>query len=194
MTLLINACVRGNSRSRLLADYLLSKLGGPAEEVDLAGIHFPVADEAFLRRRDRLIAAGAFGDPLFRLAGQFARADRIVIAAPYWDLSFPAVLKQYFEQINVLGITFEYTPEGTPRGLCSAKKLYYVTTAGGAFVPEDFGFGYVKALAENFYGIPCVKQVMAKGLDIAGADEAGILREGRETIDRILEEESAEAG
>ena len=24
----------------------------------------------------------------------------IVIAAPYWDLSFPAVLKAYFEQIN----------------------------------------------------------------------------------------------
>ena len=61
---------------------------------------------------------------MFELARQFAAADQIVIAAPYWDLSFPAALKQYFEQINVLGITFAYTPEGVPKGLCRARKLY----------------------------------------------------------------------
>ena len=42
---------------------------------------------------------------------------------------------EYFEQINVLGITFVYTPEGYPKGLCRAKALYYVTTAGGCYVP-----------------------------------------------------------
>ena len=36
----------------------------------------------------------------------------IVIAAPYWDLSFPAVLKTYLEQINVLGVTFDYSDDG----------------------------------------------------------------------------------
>ena len=90
----------------------------------------------------------------------------IVVAAPYWDLSFPAALKQYFEQINVLGITFKYSAEGTPIPLCKAKELIYVTTAGGAFVPEEFGFGYVKALAQGFYGIPDVRQVREVGLDI----------------------------
>ena len=182
MLLYINACVRAQSRTKRLADRLIEKLGGGAERLDLASLSFPVADEAFLDRRDRLIAAGAFDDPLFDLARQFAAADRIVIAAPYWDLSFPAALKQYFEQINVLGITFAYTPEGVPKGLCRAKKLYYVMTAGGTFVPEEYGFGYVRTLARSFYGIEDVELIQAVGMDLVGADPEGILRECLERI------------
>lgn len=182
MLLYINACVRAQSRTKRLADRLIEKLGGGAERLDLASLSFPVADEAFLERRDRLIAAGAFDDPLFDLARQFAAADRIVIAAPYWDLSFPAALKQYVEQINVLGITFAYTPEGVPKGLCRAKKLYYVMTAGGTFVPEEYGFGYVRTLARSFYGIEDVELIQAVGLDLVGADPEGILRECLERI------------
>lgn len=177
MLLYINACVRAQSRTKRLADRLIEKLGGGAERLDLASLSFPVADEAFLDRRDRLIAAGAFDDPLFDLARQFAAADRIVIAAPYWDLSFPAALKQYVEQINVLGITFAYTPEGVPKGLCRAKKLYYVMTAGGTYVPEEYGFGYVRTLARSFYGIEDVELIQAVGLDLVGADPEEILRE-----------------
>ena len=182
MLLYINACVRAQSRTKRLADRLIEKLGGGAERLDLASLSFPVADEAFLDRRDRLIAAGAFDDPLFDLARQFAAADRIVIAAPYWDLSFPAALKQYVEQINVLGITFAYTPEGVPKGLCRAKKLYYVMTAGGTYVPEEYGFGYVRTLARSFYGIEDVELIQAVGLDLVGADPEEILRECLERI------------
>lgn len=142
-------------------------------------------DEAFLDKRDRLIASGAFDDPMFAIARQFAAADEIVIAALYWDLSFPAALKQYFEQINVRGITFVYTAEGIPRGLCRARKLYYITTAGGNYVPEEFGFGYIKALAESYYGIPETELIQATGLDIDGADVETILREATESIHGI---------
>ncbi len=177
MVLLVNACARKESRTKMLTDVLLEKIGKPYEEVVLCEYEFPVADEAFIKRRDHLISINAFNDPIFHLASQFAGADQIIIATPYWDLSFPACLKQYFEQINVLGITFRYTNEGYPQGLCQAKKLYYVTTAGGMFVPDDYGFGYVKALAENFYGIDDVRQIKAMGLDIYGADTDRILSE-----------------
>ena len=150
MVLFINACVRKESRTKQLADYVLSKMNEPYEEVYLNAIDFPVVDESFLNRRDKLIADREFDDPMFDLARQFAEADEIVIAAPFWDLSFPATLKQYFEQINVTGVTFYYTPEGFPKGLCRAKCLTYVTTAGGDFFPEEYGAGYVKALAQNF--------------------------------------------
>ena len=122
---------------------------------------------------------------MFDLAKQFASADQVVIAAPYWDLSFPAALKQYFEQINVLGITFEYSPQGTPIPLCKASRLYYVTTAGGAFVPEEFGFGYVKALSQGFYGINDVRQVRAVGLDIEGADIDAIMDKAVESCNNM---------
>jgi len=175
MVLFINACVRKESRTKDLADHLLSKLNEPYEELYLNSISFPIVDEDFLNRRDRLIDDRDFSDPVFNLPKQFAEADNIVIAAPFWDLSFPAVLKQYFEQINVRGVTFYYTPEGIPVGLCRAKCLTYVTTAGGNYFPEEFGAGYVKALAQSFYGIPEFRLIKATGLDISGADARSII-------------------
>jgi FMN-dependent NADH-azoreductase len=176
MILFVNACVRTNSRTKKIADSLLEKLGGSVEEVRLEDVAFPATDQAFLNKRDKCIAEGDFSDTYFDLAKQFAAAETIVIAAPLWDLSFPAVLKQYIEHINVLGITFEYTPEGMPVGKCNAKKLYYVMTAGGDYVPEEFGFGYIKALAQNFYGIRDVELIKATGLDIWGNDPDAIVQ------------------
>ena len=176
MILFINACVRQQSRTKRLAEGLLSRMSQPYEEVYLPDIDYPVVDEEYLSRRDRLISEGNFTDPAFALARQFAETDEIVIAAPFWDLSFPASLKQYFEQINVIGITFRYTPEGVPEGLCKARRLTYVTTAGGEFFPEEYGFGYIEALARNFYGIQDIRLIKATGLDMIGADAEEILR------------------
>ena len=175
MILFINACVRNQSRTKRLADRLLAKKKQEVSEIRLEEIDFPLVNEAFLQKRDRLIASGTFGDPAFALARQFAEADEIVIAAPFWDLSFPAALKQYFEQINVLGITFCYTQQGLPKGLCKAEKLTFVTTAGGDFFPEEYGFGYIKALAQTFYGIGNVELLCATGLDLDGRDPEAIL-------------------
>ena len=183
--LFINACVRKESRTMRLAEKLLSRLNQPYEEVILHEFPFPITDEDFLNVRNQLISDRDFSNPMFELARQFAEAETIVIAAPYWDLSFPATLKQCFEYINVLGITFEYTDDGYPIGLCKADKIYYVTTAGGQFIPEEFGFGYVKALAENFYGIPDVREVEATGLDIEGADADSIMRAAEASIDEM---------
>lgn len=183
--LFINACVRGESRTKKLAEKLLEKLNRPVEEVRLEEINFPIVDEDFLNIRDRLISEGSLDSPVFDLARQFSEAETIVIAAPYWDLSFPAVLKQYFEQVNVVGITFRYTEEGIPEGLCKADRIFYVSTAGGIYVPTEFGFGYVKALAQGYYGIGDVRLIEAVGLDIYEADIEAILEEAEETIEDI---------
>jgi len=183
--LFINACVREQSRTRRLADCLLSGMSGEITEIKLSDIVFPETDEAFLKQRDTLIAKQEYYSPVFSLAGEFAAADVIVIAAPFWDLSFPAALKQSFEQIIINGITFHYTEEGIPEGLCKAEKLYYVTTAGGMIYSDEYGFGYVKALAQAFYGIPDVIQIKAEGLDIAGADVEGILKEAMLKIEDL---------
>ena len=186
--LFINACVRKESRTRRLADRILSKLNQPFKEVCLQEKQFPVVDEAFLAMRDRLISEGDFENPVFDLAREFAEAETVVIAAPYWDLSFPAALKQYFEQINVVGISFQYTEDGIPVGLCKANRLFFVTTAGGCYAPEEFGFGYIKALAQNYYGISDIRLFKAVGLDLIGADVEGIMRSAEESIaDMVLD-------
>ena len=184
--LFINACVRGESRTRRLAEKLLEKLNRLVEEVRLEDISFPVANEDFLDMRDRLISEGKLDSPVFDLARQFSEAETIVIAAPYWDLSFPAALKQYFEQVNVVGITFRYTEEGVPVGLCKADRIFYVSTAGGIYVPTEFGFGYVKALAQGYYGIADVRLIEAVGLDIYEADIEAILEEAEDTIEDMV--------
>jgi FMN-dependent NADH-azoreductase len=180
--LYVNACVRKDSRTRQLADQLLLKLGQPYEEIRLEEIDFPVVNEEYLLKRDQLVSNGDLQNPMFDLARQFSEAETIVIAAPFWDLSFPAMLKQYLEQINVVGITFKYSEEGVPVALCKAKRLFYVTTAGGFYVPEDYGFGYVKALAQNYYGIQDVRKIEAVGLDIYGANVDSIMREAVDTM------------
>lgn len=184
--LYINACVRESSRTERLAKYLLSKLNKPFEEIRLEELTFPVVNNKFLDMRDRLVSEGDFQNPVFDLARQFSEAETIVIAAPYWDLSFPAMLKQYMEQVNVVGITFRYSEEGIPVGLCRAKRLYYVTTAGGPHVPEEFGFGYIKSLAQNYHGIQDVRKIEAVGLDIIGADVDTIMSSAEETLSGMI--------
>ena len=77
------------------------------------------------------------------------RYDVIVIGAPFWDLSFPAALKLYFENVTVSGITFEYSEKGRPVGKCNAKKLYYITTSGGYIGNNNFGVDYVKEIIDE---------------------------------------------
>ena len=186
MRLFIDACVREESRTRRLANRLLAHLGTPDRTLKLDRARFPVADESFLKRRDGLLARGWTDAPIFDFARQFAEADEIVIAAPCWDLSFPAVLKQYLEQVNVVGITFRYGEDGIPVGLCRAKRLFYLTTSGGCHLPDAFGYGYVEALSRGFYGIEEVLQIKAEGLDLDGADVEAILREAEQRIDRLF--------
>lgn len=180
--LFLNACVRKRSRTLRLAGKLLQLLARPYEEVRVSEIEYPKIDEAYLEKRDALVRAGAPDDEFFALARQFAEAETIVIAAPYWDLSFPAALKRYLETVNVVGITFRYSEAGVPIGLCRAKTIYYVTTAGGNFAPDEFGFGYVKALAEGYYGIHNVILVKATGLDLVGADAEEILKNQEKSL------------
>ena len=180
--LFINACVRPCSRTLELAETLLQKLQGEVQEVKLSQLTLPVLDLKGMEKRDRAVRENDFSDPLFDVAKQFADADIIVIAAPYWDLMFPAALKVYFENITVSNLTFRYSEQGRPESLCKAKVLYYVTTAGGFIGQNDFGFAYVKALALGFFEIPEIHRYAAEGLDIFGADVNKIMDDAKRGI------------
>lgn len=183
MTLFINACVRDGSRTLKLAKRLLRRLG-EYQEIDLGTCGLLPLNAERLRRRDELSAENNFMAQEFSEARRFAEADRIVVAAPYWDLMFPALLKIYFENVTVCGVTFRYTEEGVPKGLCKANELYYITTSGGP-IYKNFGFDYVSSLARDFYGIPKTTFVSAENLDIWGADVGGILKEAESKIDEL---------
>ena len=179
--LFINACVRENSRTLELSKYVLSKLQGNIEELKLFDLNIKPLDKKGLEIRENASYTKDYSSDEFLLAKQFAEADVLVIGAPYWDLMFPAVVKNYFENITVNGLTFAYGENGIPHGLCKAKKLIYVTTSGGPIV-YNFGFDYVSALAKCFYGIPKVQFVSAQGLDVYGSDDTKIIEEAKRSF------------
>lgn len=181
MVLFINGCVREESRTFELAKAVLEKEACDIQEVCL----YPDGPEGLnaerLRQRDEILNKGEYSNPVFQLARQFAEADVIVLAAPYWDLMFPVKVRAYLEEITVAGITFKYNEMGIPQGLCKAKRLIYVTTAGGPIF-QNFGYEYVKALAQGFYGINDVQLVKAEGLDVWGADVNQIMEQAKREL------------
>ncbi len=128
MTLYINCCVRSASRTNRLAKAVLETMGDYTELYLPAEPIKPLTEE-MLHKRDALLAAGQYDDPMLRYARQFASADQIVIAAPFWDGSFPSLLKVYIENIYAIGVITAYDSAGLPVGLCKASELVYVTTA-----------------------------------------------------------------
>ena len=184
--LFVSACIRPNSRTHELAQYVVDKLEGHIEKLHLYDENIPPLDLAGMQKRGDAVHAHDLSDPILRYAKQFARADTIVVAAPYWDLLFPAVLRSYFEAVTVTGVTFHYTPEGFPASLCRAKKLIYVTTAGGPIGEYNLGFDYVKALSQLYFGIQDVVCFCAERLDLVGANVDDLMDAAKQAVDQQL--------
>ena len=186
--LYVNASVRPDSRTKRIARYLLDRIPAEKKIVNLGEEDIRPLNNELLEFRTRLIAEQDFENAIFHYAKDYAEADMIIIVAPYWDLSFPALLKNYIETINVNGLVFKYTDDGKVEGLCKANKLIYITTSGGKIVSDEFGFGYIKELAQNFHGIKDVEYIKAEELDIEGAKVEEILLKAEKKADKILED------
>lgn len=184
--LFVDACVRQNSRTRALAEAFLTayQAAHPQDTVDVArlagmDVH-PVAGAEF-ERREALKREGKTEAPEFAEARRFAAADGVVVAAPMWELSFPAVLKAYIETISVPGVTFCYGEGDTGcEGCCKASRLLFLTTRGGVYTGEasrlELGEKELRALAE-FFGIPGFGCIFAEGTDLFAPEEVALRME-----------------
>lgn len=179
--LFIDGCVsqRGPaSRTRALAEAFLSAFreshpGAEVETVTLEALDLKPFLPAALNQRDEPASVGAFGAPVFDLARQFQAAEKIVAAAPFWDMSFPAVMRTYIEYISANGLCYHYEAGGC-HGDCRADRLAYLTTGGDFERPESLGVLYWKQLAKMF-GIPRFDYVFAGGLDVDPAKTPEIM-------------------
>jgi FMN-dependent NADH-azoreductase len=68
------------------------------------------------------------------LVDELVRADRIVIGAPMYNFAIPAPLKAWIDQVVRVGKTVLFAATG-PQGILKGKKVYVVTSRGGAFRP-----------------------------------------------------------
>ena len=187
----INSCMRGAGQSRtlelcrtFLEELRVRRPGLKVAERDLTRAELPVMTAELSRRREELAAEGR-EDPLLLPAREMARADLVVVGAPYWDLGFPAALKVYLEWASTLGLTFAYTPQGEQVGLSRARHLVYITTGGGPMAGANLGFEYVKAWGAMM-GISSAHRVMAENLDVMGAPVEDILARAGEQIRELV--------
>lgn len=189
--LFIDGCIsqRGSaSRTRALADAFLSAFRESHPEAEVETVRLENLDlrsllPAALDERDALTSVGAFGAPVFDLARQLRGADWIAAAAPFWDLSFPAVMRAYIEHVSVNGLCYHYEADGC-HGDCRAKGLAYLTTGGDFEKPESLGVLYWKQLAAMF-GIPRFDYVFAGGLDVDPDKAPEILAAACEAADAL---------
>ena len=166
------------SRTRALAEAFLSAFreshpGAEVETVTLEALDLKPFLPAALNQRDELASMGAFGAPVFDLARQFQAADKIAAAAPFWDMSFPAVMRIYIEHISANGLCYHYEAGGC-HGDCRADRLAYLTTSGDFERPESLGVLYWKQLSKMF-GVPRFDYVFAGGLDVDPAKAPELL-------------------
>lgn len=90
----IDACMRKESRTRRIAEQIISKL---SERYTIT--KFVLNELPLEIVKEDLIQQRLYGnnDPQSLLwAKKICDADRIVIAAPFWDMSYPAALKNFF--------------------------------------------------------------------------------------------------
>ena len=128
--LFIDACVRqSDSRTLRIAEPIIEALKPRFKhffrynlpEMDCIG---PLTPSSFAARGE-----GDIPEWATEAATRIRQASAIVIAAPFWDMSFPAVLKCFFEQVSLFDITFTDNGE-TCVGLCEQAPVIYITTRG----------------------------------------------------------------
>ncbi|MGU8237203.1 FMN-dependent NADH-azoreductase [Clostridium perfringens] len=173
----------GESRTFKVSDSFVEeyKKNNPEDEIITLDLYKENID--FLRADDLGKLFGpkdeeSKNDSILKYAYEFADADKYIIAAPMWNLSFPAILKAYIDYVSVSGITFKYTAEG-PVGLLNNKKAVHIVSRGGAYdnSPYEMGDRYLRTIL-GFFGIKDIETIAIDNLDVIGVNVEEKVEEG----------------
>lgn len=161
--MIIDSCMRPESRTRRILDAAKEALSSryDIESIDVNEVALlPLTPQSLAER-----SSGIVPEATVALARKIAAADRIIIAAPFWDMSFPAALKAFFENMSLYGVTCT--------GLCRCKKVMYITTRG-MNIPtgsaREQGSTYLQALS-SLWGLGEITTVAAWNLDYLSPEE-----------------------
>lgn len=169
--IVIDACMRDEaSRTKKILNPIVVELGKKyeIETITLDGDDYRAVGRKVLAER----CHGYVPEEIVEQAKRIAAADRIVIAAPFWDMSFPAILKVFIESMSLFNIMFKDC--GTHfEGLCKCKKLLYVTTRGMNVHTDDAldaATPYFRALSA-LWGLGDVITVASENMDFGTPKE-----------------------
>jgi FMN-dependent NADH-azoreductase len=140
---------------------------------------FTPADQHSPAARDAIAISNAYVDELLA-------ADQLVITTPIYNLSLPAALKAWIDQIVRFGRTFTKS-DGGFEGLAKGKRVLIVVASGSDFRPGTPGGAfnhlepYLRAVL-GFIGITDVQFVYAHSLNGGDVAREQILAETRHAL------------
>lgn len=169
--LYIDACIRNKeSRTKRIATQIVEVLKEryDVDTLVLNELDLEIVKEELIKKRN----SGEIDEAVMSWAEMVRDADRIVIAAPFWDMSFPAALKVFFELCSIFDVTFK-SDDKTCFGNCKAEKMLYITTRGMNISTGDEleqATPYLKALSW-LWGIGPLQVVAAQNMDYVSTEE-----------------------
>ncbi|TGB03837.1 FMN-dependent NADH-azoreductase [Halobacillus salinus] len=103
---------------------------------------------------------------LNELCEEFINADKYIFVTPFWNFSFPPVMKAYIDSVAVAGKAFKYTAEG-PVGLLTDKKALHIQASGGIYsegpaAQMEMGHRYLGTIMQ-FFGVPSFEGLFVEG-------------------------------
>lgn len=169
--LYIDACIRDEmSRTKQIATPIVEALKQKYEVQTLVinDLDLSIVKKELITKRNN----GVIDPQVMSWAESVRDADRIVIAAPFWDMSFPAALKNFLELCSIFDVTFK-SDEKTCYGNCKAEKMLYITTRGMDISTGDVleqGTPYLKAISW-LWGIGPMQVISAQNMDYLSEKE-----------------------
>ncbi|MBR5487669.1 MAG: NAD(P)H-dependent oxidoreductase [Phascolarctobacterium sp.] len=168
--LYIDACIRDKeSRTKRIAEPIVTELSNKynVTKLVLNELDLDIVQKDLLNKRMK----GEIPPIVMNWAEQVRDADRIVIAAPFWDMSIPAALKVFIELCSIFDVTFK-SNDKTCYGNCKAEKMLYITTRGMDIKTGDEleqATSYLKALSW-LWGIGPLQVIAAQNMDYVSAE------------------------
>lgn len=174
--LFINACNTAESYTHQIASVFVDEYEKRHKNDEVETINLYEEDLKFLtveeiKKRQSLNYKENKDDVTFKYVKQFLEADKILIAAPFWNLSIPAILHAYLEHIAIDGVTYQSTLKGSV-GLCQGKKIVHVVTRGIYSSSVEYGDSYLRAFFASL-GIKDIRTIALEGTKVhKGQEEA----------------------
>ena len=169
--LYIDSCIREEvSRTKKIATPIINKLKEryDVETLVINDLNLTIVKKDLVNKRTN----GIIDPEVLSWANKVSKADRIVIASPFWDMSIPAALKSFIELCSIINVTFA-SDDKTCFGICNCKKLLYITTRGMNIKTNselDQATPYLKAIS-YLWGLGDVSVVSAYNLDYSNEEE-----------------------
>ncbi len=143
------------------------------EELDLYQIKIPVIDDqvltAWSKEDEQLTTVEKSAlSRIYHFTDQFIFADKVVFAAPMWNLLFPPALISYIANIAVAGKTFCYTRDGC-QGLLTDKPVLLIHVRGGVYSQgpmqaSDHSVPYLRSLC-SLLGLDSFHTIICEGIE-----------------------------